>query len=50
VGRTWVSTSKVVVATVLNADKIRINAALCIEFRWRRWVLSRSGSNQTVDA
>lgn len=42
--------TRVVVATVLNADKMRISAALWTVFRWRRWILSRSGSCQTVDA
>lgn len=36
VGRMYASTSRVVVATVLKADKMRINAVLCTVFKCRR--------------
>lgn len=44
-----VSTSRIVVATVLKADKMRIKTVLQTIFRCRRCVLSRRGSCQTVD-
>jgi hypothetical protein len=50
VGSTSASTSSVAVATARKADRTRMRAARCTVRRCLKWLFSRSGSYQKVEA